>query len=94
MPVAKAIQPCSFWVTPFLSNRRAFTITSIQMKACCAYTRVILAAALALPGTLPVLSQVINEIVPPASDHYPLGPDSQIHSSVAAGKTFTFNLED
>ncbi len=64
------------------------------MKACCVYTRVLLAAALALPGALPVLCQVIDETVPPPSDQYPPGPDSQIHGTVAAGKTFTFNLED
>ena len=29
-----------------------------------------------------------------ASDNYPLGPDSQPHASVAAGKTFTFELTD
>ena len=37
---------------------------------------------------------MIDETVPPASDNYPLGPDSQPHASVAAGKTFTFTLTD
>jgi gluconolactonase len=59
--------------------------------------------ALCLPSSLPVLSQVkgsaspppiIDETVPPPSDNYPLGPDSQIHASVAKGKTFTFALND
>ncbi|MGC2399022.1 MAG: SMP-30/gluconolactonase/LRE family protein [Acidobacteriaceae bacterium] len=36
----------------------------------------------------------MDEAVPPASDNYPLGPDSQPHSSVAAGKTFQFQLTD
>jgi gluconolactonase len=60
-------------------------------------------AILALSLGVPVLSQVndsasrppvIDETVPPPSDHYPLGPDSLVHSSVAAGKTFTFDLND
>jgi gluconolactonase len=37
---------------------------------------------------------VIDESVPPQSDNYVLGPDSQPHSSVAVGKTFTFSLTD
>ncbi len=37
---------------------------------------------------------VIDETVPPQSDNYVLGPDSQPHASVAAGKTFTFSLTD
>jgi gluconolactonase len=52
---------------------------------------------------LPVLSRaqspapvppVIDETVPPQSDNYLLGPDSQPHAGVAAGKTFTFKLTD
>jgi len=37
---------------------------------------------------------VIQETVPPPFDKYPLGPDSQSHPSVAAGKTFQFDLTD
>ena len=37
---------------------------------------------------------IIDERVPPPSDNYPLGPDSQVHSSVAAGKTFSFELNN
>jgi gluconolactonase len=60
-------------------------------------------ALLALSLCVPVFFQVkdsasrppvIDETVPPASDHYPLGPDSLVHSSVAAGKTFTFDWND
>jgi gluconolactonase len=54
--------------------------------------------ALFLPASLPVLSQssppAIDETVPPPSDNYALGPDSQPHASVAAGKTFSFELTD
>jgi gluconolactonase len=35
----------------------------------------------------------IDETVPPPSDNYPLGPDSQPNPSIAAGKTFQFQLE-
>jgi enterochelin esterase-like enzyme len=61
----------------------------------------LLSAALVLPGALLTFSQVrssappaIEETVPPQSDNYALGPDSQPHASVAAGKTFTFELTD
>ena len=55
-----------------------------------------------LAASQPILSQsndsalppAINETVPAASDHYVLGEDSKPHSSVAAGKTFTFQLAD
>jgi enterochelin esterase-like enzyme len=61
------------------------------------------AGLLAFSLCVPLLSQVndsasrapvIDESVPPPSDHYPLGPDSLVHSSVAAGKTFSFDLKD
>jgi gluconolactonase len=65
-------------------------MTSIRMKA---YCRSALGAALLT--ALPVWSQasgspppVIDGTVPPPSDNYRLGPDSQIHGSVAAGKTY------
>jgi gluconolactonase len=62
------------------------------------YTHVLLGAAL-ISATLPAWPQatpppVIDETVPPASDNYSLGPDSQPHASVAAGKTFKFELTD
>ena len=72
-------------------------------KACCRYTRVLLvgAATLLLSASLAACSQangapppVIDEAVPPPSDNYALGPDSQPQASVAAGKTFTFQLTD
>ena len=37
---------------------------------------------------------VIDETVPPQSNNYVLGPDSETHPSVAAGKTFSFTLTD
>src|ERR1700760_1991174 len=37
---------------------------------------------------------VVDESVPPPSDRYPLGPDSLVHASVAAGKTFSFDWKD
>ena len=61
------------------------------------------AGLLAFSLCVPVLSQVndsasrapvIDESVPPPSDHYPLGLDSLVHRSVAAGKTFSFDLKD
>jgi gluconolactonase len=59
----------------------------------------LLSAALVLPGALLTFSQVrscappaIEETVPPQSDNYALGPDSVPHSSVVAGKTFSFEL--
>ena len=71
------------------------------MKNLRKYTTGLLSAALVLPGALLTFSQVsgsapsaIDETVPPQSDNYALGPDSQPHSSVAAGKTFTFELTD
>jgi gluconolactonase len=70
-------------------------------KACCRYTRLLLGAALLLSASWAAWSQdnsapspVIDEAVPPASDNYPLGPDSQPQASVAAGKTFSFQLTD
>jgi len=38
--------------------------------------------------------QVIDETVPPLSNGYPLGPDSETHSSVPQGRTFSFTLTD
>ena len=61
------------------------------------------AGLLGLALCVPVMSQVnnsasrpqaIDETVPPPSDHYPLGPDSLVHPSVAAGKTFSFAWND
>ncbi len=70
-------------------------------KACCRSTRCLLGAALLLSASLGAWSQdngavppVIDEAVPPPSNNYPLGPDSQPQASVAAGKTFTFQLTD
>jgi gluconolactonase len=37
---------------------------------------------------------VIDESTPPPFDDYPLGPDSQPHPSVPAGKTFKFEMTD
>lgn len=37
---------------------------------------------------------VIDESVPPASDAYALGPDSESHPDIAKGKIFTFELSD
>jgi gluconolactonase len=67
------------------------------MKTCGRYKPGALAAILLLPCF--ALGQsapppVIDETVPPASDSYPLGPDSQPHPSVEAGKTFSFQLTD
>ncbi len=67
------------------------------MKAWCRYT---LSTAMFLVGSLQAFSQTpnappaIDETVPPASDNYPLGPDSQPNSSVPAGRTFKFDLTD
>jgi len=68
------------------------------MKAWCRYT---LGTALLLSGSLLTFSQtpgtlppVIDETVPPASDNYPPGPDSQPNSSVPAGRIFKFELTD
>ncbi len=61
------------------------------------------AGLLGLALCVPVMSQVnesaspppvIDESVPPPSDHYLLGPDSLVHPSVAAGKTFSFDWND
>jgi gluconolactonase len=67
------------------------------MKTCCGYKPGALAAILLLPSF--ALGQsapppVIDETVPPASDNYLLGSDSQPHTSVAAGATFSFQLTD
>ncbi len=70
------------------------------MKSLPRYEIYLLGAALFLPASLPIWSQasppppVIDETVPAASDNYVLGPDSQPHPSVAAGKTIKFNLTD
>jgi gluconolactonase len=40
------------------------------------------------------LPPVIDETVPPQSDNYLPGPDSQPHAGVAAGKVLTFKLTD
>ncbi len=71
------------------------------MKNLRRYATGLLSAALVLTGALLTLSQVrgsappaIDETVPPPSDNYALGPDSQPHSSVTAGRTFTFELTD
>jgi enterochelin esterase-like enzyme len=67
------------------------------MKTCWRYKPGALAAILLLPcfalgqGAPP---PVIDETVPPASDNYLPGPDSQPHPSVAAGKTFSFQMAD
>jgi gluconolactonase len=65
------------------------------MKTCWSYKPGALAAIFLLPSF--ALGQsapppVIDESVPPASDSYPVGQDSQPHPSVAAGKTFSFQL--
>jgi gluconolactonase len=55
------------------------------------------AAALCLIAPLQALSQSpppIDETVPPASNDYALGPDSKPQPGVAAGKTFSFELND
>jgi gluconolactonase len=68
------------------------------MKNLRRYKTRFLRVALVLASALPAFSQVrdsaptIEETVPPQSDNYALGPDSQPHPSVAAGKTFTFEL--
>ncbi len=71
------------------------------MKTCCKFAPPLLFAALFLSSPFLLLSQdqapatpppVIDETVPPASDNYPLGPDSQPHPSVPVGQTFTFPL--
>ncbi len=67
------------------------------MKTCWRNKPGVLAAILLWPGL--ALGQnapppVIDEAVPPPSDNYLLGPDSQPHPSIAAGKTFTFPLTD
>jgi gluconolactonase len=60
-----------------------------------------LALVLFLPRALPLLSQdqsstppAIDETVPPASDNYSLGPDSQVNATVPLGRTFKFDLKD
>jgi gluconolactonase len=67
------------------------------MKTCFGYKPGALAAMLLLPCFAFGQSApppVIDETVPPASDSYSLGPDSQPHPSVVAGKTFTFQMTD
>ena len=54
-----------------------------------------LAAAFLLPVLLRAqVPPVIDETVPAESNNYPPGPDSQPHPGVAAGKVFTFKLEN
>jgi gluconolactonase len=57
------------------------------------WSGVLMAAAL-LPFLACAQAPVIDETVPPAFDNYPLGPDSQSHPGVPAGKTFEFQLGD
>jgi gluconolactonase len=77
------------------------------MKTMCSYAIGFLSVALLLPGLLAGFAQirsstpapaptppVIEEIAPIQSDNYKLGPDSQPHSSIPAGKTFKFDLTD
>jgi len=77
------------------------------MRAWCRYLRGLLVASLFLPCALLVFPQapsaaptqdasppVIDETVPPQSNNYVLGPDSETNPSVVAGKTFTFTLTD
>jgi gluconolactonase len=73
----------------------------VSMKHLPIYATGLLSAVLLLPGAPLTFSQVrssaapaIEETVPPQSDNYALGPDSQPHASVAAGKTFTFELKN
>jgi gluconolactonase len=64
------------------------------MKAWCSYT---LGTALFLLGSLPTFAQrppLIDETVPPASDHYPLPADAKPIAGVAAGTTFKFEMTD
>ena len=67
--------------------------------------RGLLGVALFMPCALPLHAQdhgsdhgaappVIDETVPAESNNYPLGPDSQVHTAVAAGQTFKFDLKD
>ena len=44
--------------------------------------------------TLAQTPAIIDETVPPASDHYALGPDSLAHPGVPAGKTFQFEIKN
>jgi gluconolactonase len=49
------------------------------------------------PGSAPTPNappSVIDETVPPQSNNYVLGPDSEAQPSVPAGKTFSFTLTD
>lgn len=43
---------------------------------------------------VPQSPPVIDESVPPPFNGYPLGPDSQPHASVPAGRTFQFDLKN
>ncbi len=58
----------------------------------CALAVILLLPCFALGQSSP--PPVIDETVPPASDSYPLGPDSQPNPSVTAGKTFSFQQTD
>jgi gluconolactonase len=60
-----------------------------------------LALVLFFHRALPLLSQdqsatppAIDETVPPASDNYASGPDSQVNPTVPAGRTFKFDMKD
>jgi gluconolactonase len=58
----------------------------------CALAVILLLPCFALGQSSP--PPVIDETVPPASDSYSLGPDSQPNPSVTAGKTFSFQQTD
>jgi enterochelin esterase-like enzyme len=76
---------------------------TIRMQSHLLRTRAWSLAALLLPALLlPAMHAkaqapapaAVDESIPAESNNYPLGQDSQIHPSVAAGKTFTFPLPD
>jgi gluconolactonase len=54
----------------------------------------VLSSGLSWAQAQALVPPVIDETVPPQSDNYLPGPDSQPHAGVAAGKIFTFKLTD